>query len=130
MPPRTPAKTTPAAACKPSSGGCAIGDLFRVLGRAHMLDLLYVFLHEAEGPMRFVEIQGRLKISPNTLSERLKQMVDAGLVVRTAYNEIPPRVDYEATEKARDLQPVFASLVEWARKHDLKPVASDAAASA
>src|SRR5688572_25021332 len=89
--------------CADAAHGCAIGDLFHVLGKAHMLDLLYIFLAEEPGPKRFVELQKKLQISPNTLSERLKRLVEAGLLVRTAYNEIPPRVDYEATAKARDL---------------------------
>ena len=120
-------KETP---CADAPHGCAIGDLFHVLGKAHMLDLLHIFIAEEPGPKRFVELQKRLQISPNTLSERLKQLVEAGLLVRTAYNEIPPRVDYEATAKARDLTAVFDSLVDWAAKHDLKPVAAAEAARA
>lgn len=109
------------APCAEAAHGCAIGDLFHILGKAHMLDILYIFLAEEPGPKRFVELQKRLQISPNTLSERLKQLVEAGLLVRTAYHEIPPRVDYEATPKARDLDVVFGSLAAWAKKHDLQP---------
>ncbi len=59
---------------------------------------------EGGGPKRFVDLQERLKLSPNTLSERLRELGGAGLLTRTAYPEIPPRVDYEATPKARDLR--------------------------
>ena len=86
-----------------------------------MLDILHVFTGDGAGPRRFVELQAQLSMSPNTLSDRLKDLVGAGLLSRTAYNEIPPRVDYEATAKAYDLQPVFQSLREWADKHNLKP---------
>ena|SRR5437899_9274146 len=101
--------------------GCQVGELFHLLGKTHVLDILHVFTGEGSGPRRFVELQAQLSMSPNTLSDRLKDLVGAGLLSRTAYNEIPPRVDYEATAKAVDLQPVFLSLREWAEKHNLKP---------
>lgn len=85
-----------------------------------MLNILYIFTTEP-GPHRFVDIQHRLSLSPNTLAERLKDLVNAGLLTRTVYNEIPPRVDYEATEKALDLRPVFDSLGAWSARHTLKP---------
>ncbi len=98
--------------------GCDLGDLFGLLSQAHMLDLLHVLLR-AQGPMRFVELQTELKLSPNTLSARLKGLVDAGLLVRTSYHEIPPRVDYQATDKARELKNVFESLDKWAGRNTL-----------
>ncbi len=86
-----------------------------------MLDILHIFQSEPT-PHRFVDIQERLHLSPNTLSERLRELVKAGLLTRTAYNEIPPRVDYMATEKALALAPVFESLTTWATAHDLRPI--------
>lgn len=111
-----PKKPRPAPA---ETGGCRLTELFQVLGKAHMLDILHIF-HTDPQPHRFVDIQARLRLSPNTLSERLRDLVDAGLLTRTAYNEIPPRVDYRATEKALALAPAFESLQEWATEHDLK----------
>ena len=102
-------------------GGCRITELFQVLGKAHMLDILHIF-HSDPTPHRFVDIQDRLQISPNTLSERLRELVEAGLLTRTAYNEIPPRVDYSATEKALALAPAFENLTLWAAANDLRPL--------
>jgi DNA-binding HxlR family transcriptional regulator len=116
------------APCASVQGGCEVGELFRVLGKTHMLDILHLFLHE-EGPKRFVEVQHRLGLSPNTLTERLKELQHVGLLSRTAYNEIPPRVDYEATAKAKDLGPVFGALLAWAQRHTLT-VEAPAAATA
>lgn len=93
-----------------------------------MLDILHVF-HSDPTSHRFVDLQERLRISPNTLSERLRDLVEAGLLTRTACNEIPPRVDYAATEKALALAPVFESLAAWATNHDLKPVVETLAPS-
>lgn len=108
--------------CDDVQGGCEIGDLFRLLGKTHVLNILYLFTQEDRGrPRRFVEVQHRLGLSPNTLSERLKELVEAGLLSRTAYNEIPPRVDYQATQKALDLDKVFLALHGWASQHNLQP---------
>ncbi len=87
-----------------------------------MLDILYIFTTEP-GPHRFVDIQHRLSLSPNTLADRLKDLVDSGLLTRTVYNEIPPRVDYEASPKARELTPLFDTLSAWATRNDLRPQA-------
>lgn len=114
--------TAPDRPCDSVEGGCEIGELFSLLSRAHMLDVLHIFILETPGePKRFVDLQGRLQISPNTLSSRLKELVEAGLLTRKAFNEIPPRVDYAATEKALDLRYVFNALHEWAQSHALKP---------
>jgi DNA-binding HxlR family transcriptional regulator len=119
----TPPNAKTAGPCESTDVGCQIGDLFRLLGKAHMLDILYILNVEAEGqPRRFVDLQKELKISPNTLSDRLRELVEAGLLTRTAYNEIPPRVDYQTTTKAKDLGEVFESLRAWAGKHNLKPM--------
>ncbi len=109
----------------PETGGCRLTELFQVLGKAHMLDILHIF-HSDASPHRFVDIQERLRLSPNTLSERLRDLVNAGLLTRTAYNEIPPRVDYQATEKALALAPAFESLQAWATEHDLKKAPAEA----
>lgn len=110
------------------SKGCEIQELFRLLGKAHVLHLLYTIDREPRA-WRFVELQEEIGISPNTLSDRLKDLVDAGLLTRTAYNEIPPRVDYQATQKARELTPVFKTFMEWSRRNNLRADAAVPAAA-
>lgn len=97
-----------------------MGDLLHFLGKPHILDLLRIF-HDAPGAHRFVDLQRRLEISPNTLAARLHDLVEAGFLVRTAYNEIPPRVDYEATRKTRELDDLFGAMAAWAKRNDLGP---------
>ena len=48
------------------------------------------------------------------LSKTLKELEDDGLVKRSEYLEVPIRVEYELTEKARQLQPILADLIRWA----------------
>jgi DNA-binding HxlR family transcriptional regulator len=68
----------------------------------------------AGGPRRFVELQRVLPgISTEQLRSRLNRMVADGLLTRQRYREVPPRVDYELTERARDLLPVVGALARW-----------------
>ena len=66
------------------------------------------------GPRRFVELQRVLPgISTEQLRSRLNRMVADGLLTRQRYREVPPRVDYELTERARQLMPVVGALARW-----------------
>jgi DNA-binding HxlR family transcriptional regulator len=68
----------------------------------------------AGGPRRFVELQRVLPgISTEQLRSRLNRMVADGLLTRRRYREVPPRVDYELTERARYLLPVVGALARW-----------------
>jgi len=68
----------------------------------------------AAGPRRFVELQRILPgISTEQLRSRLNRMVADGMLTRKRYREVPPRVDYELTPRARALMPVLAELAVW-----------------
>jgi len=68
----------------------------------------------AAGPRRFVELQRVLPgISTEQLRSRLNRMVADGMLTRKRYREVPPRVDYDLTPRARDLMPVLAELALW-----------------
>jgi len=68
----------------------------------------------AAGPRRFVELQRVLPgISTEQLRSRLNRMVADGLLTRQRYREVPPRVDYELTERSRELMPVLGALARW-----------------
>ncbi|WUH51137.1 helix-turn-helix transcriptional regulator [Streptomyces sp. NBC_00443] len=74
-------------------------------------------LHEF-GRQRFVELQRNIRtITPKVLTQRLRQMERDGLVVRTYYPEVPPRVEYEISELGRSLAPIFAHLAEWSTEN-------------
>ena len=66
------------------------------------------------GPRRFVELQRVLPgISTEQLRSRLNRMVADGLLTRQRYREVPPRVDYDLTERSRELVPVLGALARW-----------------
>ena len=68
----------------------------------------------AAGPRRFVELQRVLPgISTEQLRSRLNRMVADGMLTRKRYREVPPRVDYALTDRARELMPVLGELARW-----------------
>lgn len=69
------------------------------------------------GPRRFVELQRILPgISTEQLRSRLNRMVADGLLTRKRYREVPPRVDYELTDRAQELVPVLGALARWGQQ--------------
>ena len=66
------------------------------------------------GARRFVELQRVLPgISTEQLRSRLNRMVAEGMLTRQRFREVPPRVEYGLTDRARELMPVLASLARW-----------------
>jgi DNA-binding HxlR family transcriptional regulator len=64
-----------------------------------------------EGRSRFCELERSLAgISPRTLSLRLRALEEEGIVERRTFPEVPPRVEYQLTEKGRALVPIVESM--------------------
>ena len=68
--------------------------------------------------MRFGELKKAIpNISNTMLTSTLKDLEERDLIERIQFNEIPPRVEYSPTDKARDLHIVFDAMYEWASKN-------------
>jgi len=88
------------------------GKFVSLLGKAHVLHILYI-LGESKYPIRFNELKRRLSITSTTLSRRLEELEDAGVVNRKIYAEIPLRVEYKTTKAVVNLRPILVNLFEW-----------------
>ena len=88
-----------------------------------------LIIHDlSEGARRFMQLEHACPgISPRTLSERLDMLERQGLVIRRSYPESPPRVEYELTDKGRDLLPILDAMTDFGRSW---LVPADALASA
>lgn len=72
---------------------------------------LLVIRDLAEGCSRFCELERSLEgISPRTLSLRLRALEEEGIVARNTFPEVPPRVEYELTEKGQALVPLIEDM--------------------
>ncbi|WP_300691133.1 helix-turn-helix domain-containing protein [Chryseobacterium sp.] len=87
---------------------CKIGGRWKLL----ILDKLKI------EKLRFSELRKSiLGITERMLTLQLRELEKEGLVKRTVYAQVPPRVDYELTDIARELIPIWNSLSEWGGKH-------------
>src|SRR3989440_13019299 len=78
---------------------------------------LLVIRDLAEGRSRFCELERSLAgISPRTLSLRLRALEEAGIVERRTYPEVPPRVEYELTDKGLALLPLIEDMRRFGRE--------------
>jgi DNA-binding HxlR family transcriptional regulator len=72
----------------------------------------------ANGVQRFGELQREVGgINPRTLSARLDEMEQAGIIAKAAFAEVPPRIEYTLTQKGKDLFPILEQMVEWGSKY-------------
>jgi len=75
---------------------------------------LVILEHLGAGVWRFGELQRALPgITPRMLTRQLRELELDGLVSRTVYAEVPPKVEYRLSELGRSLGPVIAGLRQW-----------------
>ena len=65
-------------------------------------------------PWRFNELQKSLDgVSQKVLTDSLRSMESDGIIVRTVYPEVPPRVEYSLSELGESMRPIIKSMEEW-----------------
>ncbi|MFI0821936.1 winged helix-turn-helix transcriptional regulator [Streptomyces sp. NPDC021098] len=91
--------------------GCAMEATVKIIGGKWKGVILF---HLLDGTMRFNELQRQMRgIAPRPLTRQLRELEEDGLVERTVYPVVPPRVEYSLTEEARSLEPLLLGLNEW-----------------
>ena len=99
-----------------STDNCAINKVLELFQGKWTIRILYA-LRQNEN-LRFGELKKAIPgISSTMLSSSLKDLEEKGLIERIQFNEIPPHVEYKATEKAKDLHIVFSAMKEWGMKY-------------
>jgi DNA-binding HxlR family transcriptional regulator len=69
------------------------------------------------GISRFDDFQKSLGVTRHVLAQRLKRLVEVGVLEKKRYQQRPERFDYVLTERGRDLSPVLDNLRSWGREH-------------
>jgi DNA-binding HxlR family transcriptional regulator len=93
-------------------GVCPITPVMDVLASRWTTPLMWAF--NEFGRQRFGDLQRRIPaITPKVLTQRLRQLERDGIVIRTYYAEVPPRVEYEISALGRSLGKVFEQLTKW-----------------
>ncbi len=96
----------------PCSPDCAMSKALSSIGGRWKLPIICSLT--ADGSNRYNELLKKIHgISNTMLSQTLKEMEADGLVVRKEYVEVPIRVEYSLTEKAKRLAPILQELIRW-----------------
>jgi DNA-binding HxlR family transcriptional regulator len=94
--------------CNLTYAVCKIGGRWKLL----------ILCKLEEGKLRFGEIKKLIpNITERMLTLQLRELEKDGLVKRTVYAEVPPRVDYELSPIAKELIPIWSELSNWGAKH-------------
>lgn len=99
---------------KPGRTGCAVEATLSVIGGVWKPVLVFHLLH---GKLRFNALcRITPAATPRMISLHLRELEADGIVVRTAFPEIPPRVEYDLTDLGRSLEPILIGMRDWGER--------------
>jgi len=91
--------------------GCAVEATLSVIGGAWKGVILY---HLLDGKKRFGELSRKVPgATQRMLTLQLRELEADGVISRTVYPEVPPRVEYELTEFGQSLRPLLLTMQDW-----------------
>ena len=94
---------------------CPVATTVQLIGNKWKLLILRDLLVR---PWRFNELRKDLDgISQKVLTESLQSMESDGIIVRTVYAEVPPRVEYSLSELGRTLRPILDAMQAWGQEY-------------
>ena len=94
---------------------CPVATTVQLIGSKWKLLILRDLL---TGTKRYNELKRSLPdISQKVLTTSLKSMVEDGIVIRTAYPEVPPRVEYSLSELGESMRPMIAVMEKWGTEY-------------
>ncbi|SFS57026.1 transcriptional regulator, HxlR family [Sulfitobacter marinus] len=97
---------------KSSSNLCPAPLVFAMIGGKWKLSILQILIFD--GTKRFGELRKAIpEITQTMLTKQLRDLERDGLVERVVYAEVPPKVEYSATEDGVGLMPVFKEMHTW-----------------
>jgi DNA-binding HxlR family transcriptional regulator len=107
--------TAPDAPCPIARAASVVGDLWNLL----------ILRNATTGTSRFDAFRAQLGIADNVLANRLKRLVDAGLLTRVPYREGGrTRHEYRLTEAGADLLPILEALAAWGERYTAPGIAT------
>lgn len=97
---------------------CPVATTVRLIGSKWKLLIMRNLL---DRPWRFNELKKSLDgVSQKVLTDSLRSMEADGLLTRTVYPEVPPRVEYALTDLGKSLQPIIDSMKAWGEEYKRK----------
>ncbi|MCD1118587.1 winged helix-turn-helix transcriptional regulator [Chryseobacterium turcicum] len=94
------------------ANNCYAEHALKIINGKWKISLIKIIANEC--PKRFGVLKRELdNLAQGTLSTILKELENDGLILRVAYAEIPPRVEYKLTEKGIAFLPIIKSMEDW-----------------
>ena len=104
--------------------GCSVERALSLIDGKWKIVILHKLLR---GTLRFNEIRRRIPaVTQRMLTRQLRELEADGLLIRTVYAQVPPRVEYSLSARGRSLEPVILALKEWGDRN-LLPSRAEAA---
>jgi len=105
----------------PISAAIDVEAIFRMLeGRWKLVILFHLFGGQVQ---RFSDLEKLITgISQKMLAQQLRSLEDDGIVTRTVYQQVPPKVDYRLTDWGQALCPALDAILKWAERRDEFPL--------
>ncbi|HEY4111054.1 helix-turn-helix domain-containing protein [Puia sp.] len=98
---------------------CPMTATIDVIGGKWKPIIIFILM---DGPLRFGEIHRTIPgMALKVLSRQLKELEEDDILIRTAYPEVPPRVEYSLSPKGETLRPAIQLLSAWGTEHLLQP---------
>ena len=94
---------------------CPVATTVQIIGSKWKLLIMRNLLAR---PWRFNELQKSLEgISQKVLTDSLRSMESDGVVIRTVYPEVPPRVEYSLSELGESMRPIISAMEAWGKDY-------------
>ena len=95
---------------------CPVANTVNLIGNKWKLLIIRNLL--AQDKVRFKDLKNGIDgISQKVLTDDLRSLEAAGLIIRTAYQEIPPRVEYELSPLGKSLRPIIDAMATWGNEY-------------
>ena len=95
---------------------CDVATTVQIIGNNWKLLIMRNLLMR---PWRFNELRKSLDgVSQKVLTDSLRQLESDGIILRTVYPEVPPRVEYSLTELGESMRPVLSAMGDWGKVYE------------
>ncbi|WP_230530501.1 winged helix-turn-helix transcriptional regulator [Microvirga roseola] len=99
--------------------GCSVERALNLIDGKWKIVILHKLL---KGTLRFNELRRQIPaVTQRMLTNQLRELEADGLIIRTVYPEVPPRVEYSLSARGRSLEPVIMALKAWGDRNLSSP---------
>jgi hypothetical protein len=97
-----------------NTNSSSLDNALEVLGSKWTLQIVRELMNNNK---RFNEIQRDCEVCPRTLSTRLDELENIGIVTKKVYSQTPPKVEYSLTSKGKSLSSVIDAIADWSKSN-------------